>query len=143
MKKLFLTLALIIGALTTMSAQTEITPEFQTEMNKFLTLSNIKANLISTTADSWKALNMPFSNPTEVATAVFDDLWPDLVKDYTDEYAKYFTVQDMKNINNFYETETGKKLAMYQSDMAANVMKTFQTKYTTRMQNILMKYMNK
>lgn len=76
-----------------------------------------------------------------MANGVADDLWPDLVNEFAAEYAKYLNLQDMKNLNAFYATPTGIKVCDSLNAINASVMNTVQTKYASRIQNLVMKYM--
>ncbi|MCM1292911.1 MAG: DUF2059 domain-containing protein [Bacteroides sp.] len=120
-------------------AQSAQSDGYATEVYKVLETSNTKANMIAST---WKNMNLPF-NCEAAAKEVVDDIWPDLVKDLTAEYRKYFTLADLKAINQFYASPAGRKFAKYSSAMATAIQQIIQQKYQTRMINILTKYMQK
>ena len=99
-----------------------------------------KAQTISA---SYKAemVQMGIPNATRLANAVVSDLWPDLLEEYILEYAKHFTLQDLKNVNAFYATPTGKKVCDTINEIVANVNSTLQTKYMTRISDLITRYM--
>ncbi len=139
MKKVFVTLSLLIGSFVAVNAQTTVTPEYQKEVAELVQAAHMKELLVSTIAESWKSLNLPIGDYKKVSQDVVDDIWPGLVQDYTEEYAKFLDLSDIKNLVNFYKSPTGQKFVLNHNTMTANVMQTMQTKYATRIQETLMK----
>lgn len=113
--------------------------EYKAEVARILDATKTKPILVQTLQDTWKSLGIP--NSDNLATIVADDLWPYLVDDYSAEYYKHLELTDLQNISRFYETPTGKKLCNAIPDINANVMKTVQTKYATRIQQLLLSNM--
>ncbi|MDD6833399.1 MAG: DUF2059 domain-containing protein [bacterium] len=138
MKKIFMIAVLVFSAAAFAKAQT-ISASYKAEMVKMLDALHTKSLLIQTLDQSWSQMGIP--NATRLANAVVSDLWPDLLEEYILEYAKHFTLQDLKNVNEFYATPTGKKVCDTINEIAANVNSTMQTKYMTRISNLITKYM--
>jgi|GEM_PF-6893613 hypothetical protein len=138
MKKIIAIFIVLAAWLVPAMGQT-VPAEYKAEVEKILEATNTKPTLVQTLRDTWKSLGIP--NSDNLATAVVDDLWPDLVNDYTEEYYRHLDLTDMQNISKFYSTPTGKKLGAALPAINANVMKTVQTKYMTRIQRLLMNNM--
>lgn len=139
MKKTFSMLFMMLAMAVSMSAQA-VDKEYTAEINKMLEATHAKETMVKTVAIAWQQMKLPIANYNEAAQAMYDDLWPDLVQDFVSEYKKHFTIEDMRAINRFYSTPTGKKMGMYSTEMSANIQNTVSTKYAARMQNVLMKY---
>ncbi|MDE5685425.1 MAG: DUF2059 domain-containing protein [Paramuribaculum sp.] len=139
LQKLTLTVLLALAPLC-LFAQTPSSDPYVAEMNKMLQATNSKALMIQTIAISWKNLNLPLTDYETAATAVVDDLWPDLIQLYADEYKKFYSLDDMKAINEFYTTPTGKKFARHSAEMSAIIQQKINSNYTSRIQQVLMQY---
>lgn len=138
MKKFLMIAVLVFSAASFAKAQT-ISASYKAEMVKMLDALHTKSLVIQTLDQTWSQMGIP--NSARLADAVISDLWPDLLDEYTLEYAKHFTLQDLKNVNEFYATPTGKKVCDTINEIAANVNSTMQTKYMTRISNLITKYM--
>lgn len=143
MKSIRNLITLLILVIAPMSAfsQSSVSPAYLKEMHKMLDACQIKEVLIQTVADSWKSMNVPMTDYNAAATALYNDLWEDIVKEYAVAYSKYFNIDDLKQINSFYETPTGKKFSKYSTLISADIQQIISTKYVTRMQNILIDYL--
>lgn len=113
--------------------------EYKAEVARILDATKTKPMLVQTLQDTWKSLGI--TNSDNLATIVVDDLWPYLVDDYSAEYYKHLELTDLQNISRFYKTPTAKKVCNAIPDINANVMKTVQTKYATRIQQLLLSNM--
>lgn len=138
MKKLLMIAALILSGATFANAQT-VSPEYKSQVVKMLDATHARQLYVQTLDQTWSSMGI--ANASEMANAVADDLWPDLVNDFASEYANHLTLEDLKNLNAFYATPTGIKVCDSLNTMTANVMTTVQTKYASRIQSIVMKYM--
>lgn len=143
MKSIRNLITLLILVIAPMSAfsQSSVSPTYLKEIHKMLEASQAKEMMIQSVAESWKSMNVPMTNYNAAATALFNDIWEDLVKDYAIAYSQYFNIDDLKLINSFYDTPTGKKFSKYSTLISADIQQIISTKYITRMQNILIDYL--
>ncbi len=139
LQKLTLTLLLALAPLC-LYAQTPSSDPYVAEMNKILQATNSRTLMIQTIAIAWENLNLPLTDYETAATAVVDEIWPDLINLYTDEYKTFYSLEDMKAINEFYATPTGKKFAIYSAEMSATIQQKINSNYTSRIQQVLMRY---
>ena len=139
MKKLVLMLLIMLGSGIMMSAQT-VSKEYENEVERYLQLSNTKEMTIQTVEQAWQQNNLPITDYHAAAVAVFDNLWPKITKDVAVVYSKYITLDDLKQINAFYETPEGKKLVEAGPQMSNDIMQLMVNKYAGDMQQILKKY---
>lgn len=138
MKKFLMIAALILSAAAFANAQT-VPAEYKAEVVKMLDATHARSLYVQTLEQTWTSMGI--ANASKMANGVADDLWPDLVNEFAAEYAKYLNLQDMKNLNAFYATPTGIKVCDSLNAINASVMNTVQTKYASRIQNLVMKYM--
>lgn len=138
---LIILLVAIITPATIYSQSASESEQYVAEMKKMLEASDAKEMMIQTIATSWESMHLPVSDCRAAAEAVVDDIWPDLIQDYATEYQKYFSISDMKKINEFYETSTGKKFAKYSTVMSAAIQQTITRKYASRIQQVISKFM--
>lgn len=116
MKKIILTLALILASITTTFAQTSQTPDYdrasyKIELQKLLEATKSRENMVTGMAITWEQMQSPMSNYNAAAEAVVAGIWPDVLDIFTDEYMKYFTIDDICELNAFYNTPVGLKWA--------------------------------
>lgn len=122
-------------------AQSSQTDAYSLEMDKMLKILDTKKTMIQTIAIGWKQMQLPLTDYDAAATAVIDAIWPDLAQDYITEYKKYFTLDDMKEINDFYTTPTGEKFGKYSGAMSAAIQSTITKKYSATIQQTPTKYL--
>lgn len=116
---------------------------YTAEMNKMLEATQAKKQMMQTMATGWKSMNLPITDYDAAAAAVADAMWADLVNDYVVEYKKFFTLDDMKNINAFYETPTGRKFGTANPVISQAVMEIVGSKYTMTIQQALMPFIRR
>lgn len=116
------------------------TDEYAQEMDKMLQAIDAKQVMIQTVSQGWQTMQLPLTDYSAAANDVVDNIWPGIVNIYIAEFKKYYTLEDMKNINKFYETATGMKFARYSALMSSAIQTEISQKYTATIQEILMKY---
>ncbi|MBP3298618.1 MAG: DUF2059 domain-containing protein [Muribaculaceae bacterium] len=112
-------------------------------MNKMLEATQTKKQMMQTMATGWKSMNLPITDYDAAAAAVVDAMWADLINDYVAEYKKFFTLDDMKNINAFYETPTGRKFGTANPVISQTMMEIVGSKYTMTIQQALMPFIRR
>lgn len=139
MKKLYRFIITFIIAFSSLSINAQ-TDEYAQEMDKMLQAIDAKQVLIQTVSQGWQTMQLPLTDYCAAANDVVDTIWPGIVNIYITEFKKYYTIEDMKNINKFYETATGMKFARYSAMMSSAIQTEISQKYTATIQEILMKY---
>lgn len=119
------------------------TDEYAQEMDKMLQAIDAKQVMIQTVSQGWQTMQLPLTDYSAAANDVVDNIWPGIVNIYIAEFKKYYTLEDMKNINKFYETATGMKFARYSALMSSAIQTEISQKYTPTIQQILMKYIKR
>lgn len=119
------------------------TDEYAQEMDKMLQAIDAKQVMIQTVSQGWQTMQLPLTDYSAAANDVVDNIWPGIVNIYIAEFKKYYTLEDMKNINKFYETATGMKFARYSALMSSAIQSEISQKYTPTIQQILMKYIKR
>lgn len=114
--------------------------EYAQEMDKMLQAIDAKQVMIQSVSQGWQTMQLPLTDYSAAANDVVDNIWPGIVNIYISEFKKYYTLEDMKNINKFYETATGMKFARYSALMSSAIQTEISQKYTPTIQQILMKY---
>lgn len=122
------------------SAQTD---GYAQEMDKMLKAIDAKEVMIQSVSQGWKTMQLPLTDYSAAAKDVVDTLWPDIVNIYITEFKKYYTLEDMKNINKFYDTATGMKFAKYSAVMSSTIQTEITKNYTGTIQQVLMKYIKR
>lgn len=94
------------------SSRAEVTPEKRAEIEKMLRLTGMenlmnqmKTNLITTLKPTAPRLKDSFWTKFEAKLDIRD-----LIEQIIPVYDKYYTLEDLKVVNAFYETPTGKKV---------------------------------
>lgn len=139
MKKLYRFIITFIIAFSSLSINAQ-TDEYAQEMDKMLQAIDAKQVMIQTVSQGWQTMQLPLTDYSAAANDVVNSIWPGIVNIYISEFKKYYTIEDMKNINKFYETATGMKFARYSAMMSSAIQTEISQKYTATIQEILMKY---
>lgn len=139
MKKFYRFIITFIIAFSSLSINAQ-TDEYAQEMDKMLQAIDAKQVMIQTVSQGWQTMQLPLTDYSAAANDVVDSIWPGIVNIYISEFKKYYTIEDMKNINKFYETATGMKFARYSAMMSSAIQTEISQKYTATIQEILMKY---
>lgn len=139
MKKLYRFIITFIIAFSSLSINAQ-TDEYAQEMDKMLQAIDAKQVMVQTVSQGWQTMQLPLTDYSAAANDVVDTIWPGIVNIYISEFKKYYTIEDMKNINKFYETATGMKFARYSAMMSSAIQTEISQKYTATIQEILMKY---
>lgn len=149
MKKLFLVftvaLTLIMGAAPRSAAQTRSKAwgdPYSTEVATMLELTDARNLLLSTLTSAYKAMNLPVKNVGGLSKAIVDGIWVDYVSECViPVYKKYYTLDELKQLNEFYRTPVGRKFGKTSVQMSQEVTKKMQDKLQTRITNIITDYM--
>lgn len=145
MKKLFSILAAVmILAATSFSTKAQtISPEYKESVSELLTLTNTRQLIEETVTSSYNNMGLNFTIPTsQVVNTLFNKIWDRLLNDYANIYSKYYTLDEIKQLCEFYKTPLGKKFTIYSSDISRDTMGAMQ-KYNNDITKIISKYLKK
>ena len=107
MKKIIALLMLIIASTTALTAQ-NVDENYMKEVNKMLVATQAKQSTIDMLSTTYQNMKLPLTSYTEAAEAIVDSFWDNYIEDYAIECMKFFTLEDLRNINAFYATPSGK-----------------------------------
>lgn len=155
MKKLLIVMLVAIMAVASLNAQnvTERSigvvsidsddPQFVAELTKMLQLTNAKKNMTDAMALTWQQMGSPLTNYQQAANAVTNAIWDDVVRIYAQEYIKHFNLQDMQELNAFYESRVGKKFADASNELTQKGMQRVNQELGDKMMAIIVNYVKK
>lgn len=137
MRKLIL--AMIIAIVIPVASARTITEEYRTEVQKYLELNKVRANVEQTMMDLLKdpgiLLKVSYEEAASIAIGM---IWDAYVEDITDLYNQYLSLEDLKQINAFFATEAGQNLVNANPIIFSETTKLMQDKYTPLMAQTLM-----
>jgi hypothetical protein len=111
MKKLFL-LAIITGLASTSVVHAEITQEKRVEIEKMLKLTGMEKLTVQMKAQMIVSLKARITKVPESFWTKFEEKMDthELIELIIPLYDKYYTVEDLKAVNAFYESPAGQKV---------------------------------
>lgn len=115
MKKIILTLILALTASTAMlKAQAAISPEFEADIRKALTLTKGKETMSATMSATFEGMSAQLDMTAEETQAmsrfIVDKIYPKVEVKMIELWASHFTHEEVKGIVAFYETPVGRKI---------------------------------
>jgi len=137
MKKL-LFLALVLCAFSTVQAQTQPKTSHYKAAEDMLTTMNMKQTLDESINQmlAIQIKNNPSMQPAEATLKQFFGkymTWDALKEDYISIYMNEFTEKELKDMTKFFNTPTGKKMALKQSTISLKGMQLGQEKVQAHM----------
>ncbi|WP_462353944.1 DUF2059 domain-containing protein [Alistipes timonensis] len=116
MKKIILVIAIAIGCLSGVAVQAQTNADsYKQELRTYMTTSGSTASFDMMVNQLFMmAGGIPAEKKAEIRTQAFDKL-VDLM---TPVYQKNITLEDLKEINKFYQTPAGKRIAEAQPKIA-------------------------
>lgn len=145
MKKLVLSLAMAIAMLASLTAcsdpKAQSNDPYQNEVEKMLELSNSRETMVTTMTATYTNLRLPINDVEGLSKAIVDGIWDEYIVECVPIFKKYYTLDDLKALNEFYSTPTGKKLAENTPKIAAECATMTAEKLTPKIQEIVIDYM--
>lgn len=143
MKKLFCFLSLaILMAMSVSScsngAKAQTYDSYTQEVVKLMNVTNAQQMMKTGIVTMLKSV-ISENKANTIADEIVADLWDDYLIDCSQVYQKYFTIDELKAVNEFYETPAGAKFAKHTNDIALDIAKIMQEKYNGRIQEIVMR----
>lgn len=127
---------LAIASTSALMAQ-NIDKDYMTEVNKILIATNARQTTIDMLSTTYQNMGLPLTSYTEAAEAIVDSFWDNYIEDYAMECMKYFSLEDLRNINAFYATPSGRKAALSTGTIATNMANVAAQKYSYQIQQTL------
>lgn len=130
---------MIIAIVIPVASARTITEEYRTEVQKYLELNKVRDNVEHTMIDLLKDPGIPLKvSYEEAASIAIGMIWDAYVEDITDLYHQYLSLEDLKQINAFFETEAGQNYVNANPIIFSETTKLMQDKYTPLMAQTLM-----
>ncbi len=146
MKKLFAVCLFVLCA-ATVSAQTQVTDAYRAEVKTLFEVNQTQAmmeemmvvllNNVFQQSGLQTPANFDVKALAKEAAAEFSKL---TLNDYAELYSKYFTLEDLKAVNAFYQTPTGQKFAAATPVLTAEGAK-IGSKYSSQLTEIIKRHM--
>lgn len=142
MKKLFqiLTLAFILATASFSAKAQTPNPDYKALVSELLDLTKVRQMTEETLTATYNNMGLKFTIPTsQVVNEMFGSIWDKWIDDYTVIYSKYYTIDELKQLCDFYKTPLGEKVTKSTPELnrdALPMMQKYQSDFTT----ILTKY---
>ena len=146
MKKIILNLLMVIGMSAPTFAQQKVDEAaYRTEFAKLVVLSEMETTTLGQMMGLLK-LQLGAALTPEKQTNTSNDLKKEFVPLTVEEvrsiYQKYYTVEDIKALNAFYATSTGKKMAQLSNQIGLEAQQAA-VKYNHIANTVVMRYFSK
>ncbi len=142
MKKLihiFVT-ALIFASVSFSTKAQTITPAYRNAVAELLTLTNVRQITEETLTTTYSNMGLKFTIPTaQVVNIMIGNVWDGMVDDFAAIYAKYFSLDEIRQMLEFYDSPLGKKLTKYLPEINRDALAGTQ-KYESEFSSVVMKY---
>lgn len=145
MKKLFSILAavMIIAAASFSATAQKVSPAYKEAVNEVMTLTKTRQIVEETLTSTYNNMGLKFTIPTsQVINIMFDSLWDKMLDDYSVIYSKYYTLDELKQLCDFYKTPLGEKVTNCTPEINRDALPIMQ-KYNGDITKILSKYLKK
>ena len=145
MKKFIVLFAMSIGVFATYcsftacsDAKAQSADPYQNEIAKMLELSNARETMMTTMTTMWTNMHLPIDDKDALAEAVVDG---DYIVECAAIYRKYFTLDELKAMNEFYESPLGQKMTKNNVQIITECSKVVSDKFAGRIQEIISEHM--
>lgn len=145
MKKLFLIfiLAALLAPVSFSAKAQTISQAYREAVSELLTITNTREMAEETTVTAYEKMGLEFTIPTsQVVHAIYDNFWDKAADNYADIYAKYYTLDELHQLCDFYKTPLGEKMIRYNPEINREKFSVMD-KYLPDATNILYKYIKK
>ncbi len=136
LKKMIAFLMLIIASASALTAQ-NVDEDYMKEIDKMLIATQAKQATIAMLSTTYQNMRLPLTSYTEAAEAVVDSFWDNYIEDYAIECMNFFTLEDLRNLNAFYATPSGKKVASSYRTLSTKMTDIVAQKYSYQIQQAL------
>lgn len=142
MKKLIhiFAIAIIIASVSFSAKAQTITPEYRKAVSELLTLTNVRQITEETLATTYDNMGMKFTIPTsEVVNIMIGNVWDNMVDDFAAIYSRYFTLDEIRELCQFYNSPVGIKISKYLPAINRDALSSTQ-KYESEFISVLGQY---
>lgn len=142
MKKIFqILVANIVFATVAFSANAQTLPSgYREAVSELYAVTHMRELSEETATIAYDSMGLEFTIPTsEVVHEMYDSIWDKALDDYAQIYAKYYTLEELRELCEFYKTPLGEKVN--KCNPAVNREKlSVMDKYMQEITPILQKY---
>lgn len=96
---------------------------------------------MTTMTTMWTNMHLPIDDKDALAEAVVDGIWDDYIVECASIYRKYFTLDELKAMNEFYESPLGQKMTKNNVQIITECSKVVSDKLAGRIQEIISEHM--
>lgn len=146
MKKILFSLALLLVVAASLiscskaGAQDSADP-YREEVETMLQLTDARQVMEATMTASFNNMTLPVSDVEGLSKAIVDEIWSDYVSECViPTYKEHFTLDELKEVNKFYQTPVGKKVAGETAEIASELSTMAMQKYAGRIQKVAAEY---
>lgn len=139
MKKIFLTFILLVGISTANCALAQNADDYKTELKSFLVNSGADASFTAVLDQFYNMMGAGVDKAKLEAAkeSIYQKSYEELINLMVPVYQKSIPIEDLKEINKFYQTPVGKRIAAAQPIILNESMQVGQT-WAMRVQGIFM-----
>ena len=142
-KSLLLLIVAACAFLVSPRAQAQTTKDYEKAVAEYLEVSNTQQTLYESIVQSYRAMNLPLTNVEEATNEILRTIWPDYIKSMAKIMQKYYSIDEMYSIIEFYKTPVGAKLAKFAPAVAQDASQIMlQSDMMDKIQNVLFKYIS-
>lgn len=116
MKKIFkiLSVAIVLAAASFSAKAQTVSQEYREAVSKMLAASNMRGLAEETAVINFNTMGLEFTIPTsQVVNEIYDQIWDKLLDNYALLYAKYYTIDELHQLADFYKKPLGEKVNKY------------------------------
>lgn len=146
MKKILFPLALLLVVAVSLlscskaGAQDSADP-YREEVETMLQLTNARHVMEATMTASFYNMHLPVNDVDGLSKAIVDEIWNDYVTECViPTYKEHFTLDELKEVNKFYQTPVGKKVVGKTAEIAGELSTMAMQKYAGRIQKVAAEY---
>ena len=140
MRKIFITFCLMaMMAVSSFSLKAQ-DRQYVEAVKEYLEVSNAKQTMITTLVETYESMKLPVTNVGDMTREIIEVIWPGYTEDMAKVMYKYYTIDDLRQIIDFYKTPAGRKFAEY-SPAAAKEATQMMSKYAGQIQTVVSKYL--
>ena len=91
---------------------------YQAEIERMLELTESRQAMETMLINTYRGMGLPISNITGLSRAIVNGIWDDYIRVCViPTYKNYFTLEEIKELNAFYETPVGQKFSKNTSNI--------------------------
>ena len=106
-----LTIVAILTAVSSSANAQTVSQDYRETISELFSITNMRDISEETVTITYDKMGLEFSVPTsQVVNEMFDSFWNDVLDKYAVIYAKYYTLEELRQLCEFYKTPLGEKV---------------------------------